>query len=225
MRILLIEDDRELSDTVGILLRKEDYTVDFCYDGDDGLYHAQQDSYDLIVLDRMLPELDGMELLRTLRKEKIHTPVLMLTALGAVSDRVDGLDAGADDYLSKPFDANELLARIRAMLRRPLQIEQEQALCCGDLQLEHTQKQLTGPKGVCPLSQKEYEMLEFFMKHPRQTLSRERLFAHVWGPCAQVNLANLDGYVYFVRRRLAAVGSTVQLQTVRGVGMRLEPSC
>lgn len=222
MRILVVEDDRELSQTIGILLRKERYTVDACYDGEEGLYLARQGGYDAILLDRMLPGLDGLSILTALRRDEIHTPVLLLTALGAVGDKVDGLDAGADDYLTKPFDARELLARLRAMLRRTPQMEPEKELVCGDLCLNLSQMTLAGPKGVSPLTQKEYDMLEFLVKHPGRTLSRNQIFAHVWGPGADVNEANLDGYVYFVRRRLTAVGSALQIKTVRGVGLRLE---
>lgn len=222
MRILVVEDDRELNETIGILLRQERYTVDAGYDGEEGLYLARQGGYDAILLDRMLPGLDGLAVLTALRREGIHTPVLLLTALGAVGDKVDGLDAGADDYLTKPFDARELLARLRAMLRRTPQIEPEQELVCGDLSLNLSQMTLTGPKGVSPLTQKEYDMLEFLVKHQGRTLSRSRIFAHVWGPDADVNEANLDGYVYFVRRRLTAVGSALRIKTVRGVGLRLE---
>lgn len=222
MRILVVEDDKDLNDTIAILLKKEKYTVDACYDGDEGLYHAQQGGYDAILLDRMLPGMDGIAVLSALRREGIHTPVLLLTALGAVGDKVDGLDAGADDYLTKPFDARELMARLRAMLRRTPQLEPTKEIACGDIRLDPAQMTVTGPKGVSPLSKREYDMLEFLVKHPGRTLPRSQLFAHVWGPSADVNEANLDGYVYFVRRRLASVGSALQLKTVRGVGLRLE---
>lgn len=225
MRILVIEDDRDLSDTIGILLKKEKYEADFCYDGDEGLYNAEQGGYDVILLDRMLPGMDGMSILAALRRKEIHTPVLMLTALGAVGDRVAGLDAGADDYLTKPFEAQELLARIRAMLRRTPKLEAPRELACGDVRLDSTNMTLTGPKGVCPLSKREAGMLELFLRNPDTTLSRARIFSHVWGPSADVSEANLDGYAYFVRRRLIAVGSALQLKTVRGVGLRLESSC
>lgn len=222
MRILLVEDDRELSDTVGILLKKEKYDVDFSYDGEEGLYQAQQAGYDVILLDRMLPGVDGLSILSALRRQGIHTPILMLTALGATDDKVDGLDAGADDYLAKPFEPKELMARIRAMLRRTPKLEPVKELRCGDVRLDDTQMCLTGPKGSCILTKKENDLLAYFIKRPDRTISRNQLFAHIWGPCAEVGEANLDSYMCFVRRRLAAVGSVVQIKTVRGVGLRLE---
>lgn len=222
MRILMIEDDEKLCEAVAIHLEAEGYEADFCHDGEEGLYCALQNGYDLILLDRMLPELDGISLLARLRREGFHTPVLMLTALGSVCDRVDGLDAGADDYLAKPFAVEELLARVRAMLRRAPRMEERGECAWGDVRLDTVQSILTGPAGACPLTKKEAGLLELFLKKPGQTLPRNMLFVHVWGAASEVDESNLDGYVHFVRRRLGRVGSALRIVTARGVGYRLE---
>ncbi len=222
MRILMIEDDRELCDAVAMQLRQAGYAVDMSHDGEEGLYFMRQNAYDLVLLDRMLPLLDGLSVLRGARKAGIATPVLLLTALGRVGDRVDGLDAGADDYLTKPFDMRELLARVRALARRPGEIQTREELRFGDLLLDLSALTLEGEKARCTLSKKEGELLGVLMKSEGQTLSRVVLFGRVWGPDAGVEDANLDSYAHFVRRRLAAVSSRVKLVTVRGVGYRLE---
>lgn len=222
MRILMIEDDENLCEAVSVHLEKEGYDADFCHDGEEGLYFAQQNAYDLILLDRMLPGLDGLAILAALRRENTHTPVLLLTALGGVSDRVDGLDAGADDYLPKPFATEELLARIRAMLRRAPRLEEHKEAAYEDVRLDLVQSLLTGPSGSCPLTKKEADLLELLLRKPGQTLPRNTLFCHVWGVGTEVDESNLDGYIHFVRRRLKRVGSRVGIKTMRGVGYRLE---
>ncbi len=222
MRILMIEDDRELCDAVAMQLRQAGYSVDVSHDGEEGLYFMQQDVYDLVLLDRMLPLLDGLSALRRARGAGLATPVLLLTALGRVGDRVDGLDAGADDYLTKPFDMRELLARVRALARRPGEMRPRAELRYGDLLLDLSALTLEGEKARCTLSKKEGELLGALMKSGGQTLARSVLFGRVWGPGAEVEDANLDSYAHFIRRRLAAVSSRVRLVTVRGVGYRLE---
>lgn len=222
MRILMVEDDRDLCGAVGIHLRGAGYTVDFAHTGADGLHFALQNAYDLVLMDRMLPELDGAGAVRALRKAGLATPVLMLTALDGVSDRVEGLDAGADDYLAKPFAAEELLARIRALARRPRQWESTRRLTAGDLELDTELAALRGPGGACPLSKRECQLLELFIRNAGQTLTRELLLSRIWGPDAPVEDGNLDNYVHFLRRRLNTVSSAVKLSTARGVGYRLE---
>lgn len=222
MRILMIEDDRALCDAVAMQLRQAGYDVDLCHDGEDGLYYLQEGVYDLVLLDRMLPLLDGVSLLKRARKEGVTTPVLLLTALGGVGDRVTGLDAGADDYLAKPFDMRELLARVRALARRPGELRAREELRYGDLLLDMQALTLEGGKARCTLSKKEGELLGVLMQSKGQTLSRNVLFGRVWGPDADVEAASLDSYAHFVRRRLASVSDEVRLVTVRGVGYRLE---
>lgn len=225
MRILMIEDDVDLCTAVEIHLKKAGYFTDFAYDGEDGLHFALQNAYDLILLDRMLPELDGLSIVSTLRKKGIHTPVLMLTALGGVGDRVDGLDAGADDYLAKPFAPEELLARIRALARRLQAMEVEKDLSVGDLTLDYNLSALKGPGGSCSLSKKEVEFLSLLLRAPNQTFARELLLARIWGPDAPVEDGNLDNYIHFLRRRLRSVQSELKIVTARGVGYRLEVPC
>lgn len=223
MRILMIEDDEALCDAVGIHLKNNGYDADFCHDGEDGLYYARQKAYDLILLDRMLPGLDGLTVLSTLRREQIHTPVLLLTALNKIGDRVDGLDAGADDYLTKPFATEELLARVRAMLRRTPKLEPEQEILVGDLRFDRMKMLLTGPQNSTLLSKKDAVLLEQFLKNPGRTMTRVQLFAHVWGPDAEVDEANLAWHIHYLRRTFTGVGSMMKLKTVHGVGYLLEP--
>lgn len=222
MRLLLIEDNRELSDATAMQLRKAGYEVDTCYDGEDGLYYMLEGVYDAVLLDRMLPGLDGLAVLQKARKAGITSPVLLLTALGSVNDRVDGLDSGADDYLIKPFAMQELLARIRALVRRPGQLVEPHEIRFGDLLLDIDALTLEGENGRCTLAKKESEFLAALMRSEGQTLARNILFGRVWGPDGEVEEASLDNYAHFIRRRLKKVSQRISLVTVRGVGYRLE---
>ena len=222
MRILMVEDDPGLCEAVSFQLEQKGVTVDVCQNGEDGLHWARQQAYDLILLDRMLPGLDGLSVLRSLRQEGIVTPVVLVTALGEVSQRVEGLDAGADDYLVKPFAAEELMARIRAMSRRPRQWESSQIIRLGDVVFDREQKTLEKEGQSCTLSRRESELMEMLLKNPSQILPRGLLLSRVWGPEAEVEEGNLDNYIHFLRRRLRSVGSTLEIRTVRGVGYQLE---
>ena len=222
MRILMIEDDEALCEAVSYRLEREGFGVDVCHDGDDGLRWMRQQAHDLVLLDRMLPVMDGLEVLRRARGEGLETPVLMMTALGEVGQRVEGLDCGADDYLVKPFALEELLARIRAMGRRPRKWEAADGLKVGDVAFGGAKKSLEGAAGRCGLSRREADLLEVLLKNPGQTLPRGLLLSRVWGPDAGVEEGNLDNYIHFLRRRLRSVGSSLSIQTVLGVGYRLE---
>jgi two-component system OmpR family response regulator len=222
MRILVIEDNRDLCDAMCFQLRNEGYATDFCYTGEDALYYVLKQSYDGIILDRMLPVMDGLSILKTIRLRKINVPVIMVTAMDGLNDRVDGLDSGADDYLVKPFQMEELLARIRALLRRPPQIEEEEILRYCDIQLDLKKQSVVSGVQTCSLSRREMDLLEYFMRNRNQVLSRERIIAHVWGADTFVESGNLDNYIHFLRRRLKSVASVVQISTVYGVGYRLE---
>lgn len=222
MRILLIEDDEKLCEAETYALTQEGYTVDVCGAGDDGLRWLRERAHDLVLLDRMLPGIDGVSVLRRARAEGISTPVLFVTALGSIAERVEGLDAGADDYLIKPFAIEELLARVRAMCRRPRQWEGEEALRYGDVLFSAVEKTLQGKSGDCSLSKRESDLLEALLKNLGQTMPRNVLLSRVWGPDAGVEDGNLDNYIHFLRRRLKSVGSGLQISTVRGVGYRLE---
>lgn len=223
MRILLIEDDKDLCAALCPTLDAVGFSTDCCHTGTDGLELLRTGYYDACILDRMLPEMDGLELLRQARAVGLATPVLMLTALARVGDRVDGLDAGADDYLTKPFDTRELLARLRALVRRPAELTgSSQRLRCGDLVLDLAQLTLQGPKATVTLSRRECDLLALFCRRPGVLQGRQMLLGSVWGALAEVEEANLDSYIHFVRRRLRTVGSASRIVTVRGAGYRLE---
>ena len=222
MRILLIEDNKTLCQTIARHLIKAGYTLDYTYDGKEGLEYIKSHGYDLVILDCMLPSLNGIDLLKIIRHKGIQTSVIIITALSDVDDRVNGLDAGADDYLTKPFEMKELLARIRALRRRPTKWESTQKLTFGDISYDSLQQTLIGPTHSCSLSKREGNLLELFLENPRQLLPRQVIFSRIWGPDAPVEESNIDNYIRFIRRRLTSVGSDVKLTTVRSVGYILE---
>jgi len=224
MRILVIEDDIQLCESLTYQLKQENFVTDVAHDGATGLDYASSTPYDLILLDRMLPYLDGMDVLAKMRQANIHTPVILLTALGSVQDRVTGLQAGADDYIVKPFAFEELLARMHCILRRPNEMITEQQLTFGDISYSATQYQLTRNSLSCTLSKREGNLLEFFLQHPNQTLPRETLLNRVWGIETAVENGNLDNYIHFLRRRLSQVQSRLILRTIRNIGYVLEDS-
>ncbi|MDO5153000.1 MAG: response regulator transcription factor [Eubacteriales bacterium] len=222
MRILLIEDDESLCQTIPFQLRHEGFAVDVSQDGEEGLMFIRERIHDLVLLDRMLPGLDGMEVLRAMRREGISTPVIFLTALGQVGDRTQGLNNGADDYMVKPFAFEELLARIRCVLRRPLSLQDADTLSYGDITYEPRRLVLRRGRTATTLSKRLGDLLELFLRNPGQTLPRQTILLRVWGMDCDVEDGNLDNYTYFLRRSLGKVGSRLQLTTVRGVGYRME---
>jgi len=224
MRILLIEDDTRLCESLSFQLEKENYTVDICHDGDDGLRWMLEAVHDIILLDRMLPVMDGVSILKKARASGLSTPVLMITALGELNDKLTGLDMGADDYIVKPFAFEELLARMRTILRRPGKWEDTHHLTFGDVTFHPSEKLLCGHTVSCTLSKRESELMEMFLRNPAQTLPRSVLLSRVWGPDFGVEEGNLDNYIHFLRRRLHTVESRLELKTVRGIGYRLEDS-
>lgn len=207
MRILMIEDDDKLCTTVKYQLEKHQFTVDVCQDGEEGLFFINEGSYDLILLDRMLPGMDGLSILRNVRKNGIRTPIIMVTALGELFDRVQGLDFGADDYIVKPFAFEELLARIRSALRRPVTWTDHQTLSFGDVTYDCVQRILTKNEASCSLSKREGDLLELFLRNTGQTIPRPLILSRVWGPEGNVEDGNLDNYIYFLRRRLNSIHS------------------
>jgi len=221
MRILLAEDDKNLNKTLTERLQNRGFLVDSCFDGEDALYYASQNIHDVILLDRMLPHLEGTQLLATLRKQHIHIPVIIITALGTLQDKVAGLNMGADDYLVKPFEFEELLARIQCVTRRPPVLQMSNSLCVADISYDVDNNMLTGPSDRFSLSNREGALLELFLRNPNQTLSRSTLLLKIWGPDSDVEDGNLDNYIYFLRRRLKNVGSRLELKTVRSVGYSL----
>lgn len=221
MRILLAEDDRQLNDTLTYQLETEQFTVDCCFDGEEALFYGEQNIYDVILLDRMLPYMEGTDVLTALRQKGISTPVILITALGTLSDKVTGLDLGADDYLVKPFAFEELLARIRCVTRRPHTLTVNDAFRVADITWQKSECILTGPKGSCTLSKKEAELMEIFVHSVGSTLQRSTILLKVWGPESDVEEGNLDNYIHFLRRRLKITGSSLQIKTIRGVGYSL----
>lgn len=223
MRLLIIEDDVELSEAVAVSLKAEGYQVDLCHSGADAAYYYEKQIYDAVLLDRMLPEKDGIEILSDMRQKGYEVSVIMITALGDVEARIGGLDAGADDYLSKPFSVSELQARLRALFRRPRKMENALRHSLGNTTLSMEKLQLESDKGCVTLSKKEAAFLEFFFCNPDQILQREQILDRVWGTENFVEDGNVDTYIHFVRRRLAAVNSNLAIKNVHGVGYRLEP--
>ncbi|MCL1810017.1 MAG: response regulator transcription factor [Clostridiales bacterium] len=221
MRILIVEDDADLCGIIHDRLKREGYESDICRNGGDAVYYIDQNAYDLVLLDRMLPGLDGTEILKYMRKQGIQAHVIITTALNGVGDRIEGLDAGADDYLVKPYDMDELLARIRAVSRRPARIEAEN-LVFEDISLNLGNSTLIGPLGARELSSREAALMEILVKNPNLLHKRANLIAKVWGPDASVEDGNLDNYIHFLRRRLKAVNSSVIIKTARGQGYTLE---
>lgn len=223
MRILLAEDDEGFNKALTWQLNSRGYSVDSCDNGDDALYYGKQNIYDVILLDRMLPDREGTEVLSALRKAAVHTPIILITALGMVKDKIMGLDLGADDYLVKPFDFEELLARIRCVTRRSpvFNAQTDDIITYLDITWSPREMCLTGPSGDCILSRREGDLLESFIRSPGQTLARETLLLKVWGPDSDVETGNLDNYIHFLRRRLNAIGSSLQIKTVWGVGYGL----
>lgn len=222
MHLLLIEDDERLCETLQYQFEQERCRADTCQDGRDGLDLVLTHSYDLVILDRMLPSMDGLTILRTIREKNIQTPVILLTALGELSDKVTGLDCGADDYIVKPFAFQELMARIRCVVRRPPSMLNRGELIFGDLRYDTQQNILSCGNRSCTLSKREGSLMELFLRNPRQTLPRGTILARVWGTEADVEDGNLDNYIHFIRRRLKTIESSVSLKTVRGIGYRLE---
>jgi two-component system OmpR family response regulator len=222
-RILLVEDEQRMADAVRRVLVAEHYTVDMAADGETALEFCGQHTYDVVLLDRMLPGMSGDEVLRTMRRRGDSTPVLMVTALSALEHRVEGLDAGADDYLPKPFAFSELLARLRALVRRRPEIVPDR-LTAGDIQLDPDRHQVTVGDRSELLSAREYALLGFLIRHAGQVVTRQQILDSVWGAEPDVYSNVVDLYIHYLRRKLGALGQTKALRTVRGVGYALRPS-
>lgn len=221
MKILLIEDEKQLSDALCAIFKKEKYSVDAIGDGAEGLEFALSGIYDIILLDVMLPSMDGFTVLKELRSKKIKTPVIMLTALGTVESRIQGLDYGADDYLPKPFEVEELLARMRAITRRQGNVE-DNVLMFGDLNLDLGAYKLFTAAGSIKVSVKEYEIIRFLMEKPSFIATRDDMIVKIWGFDCEFESNNIEVYMSFLRKKLTHIKSKVNIVTVRGVGYQLE---
>ena len=219
MRLLIVEDEVRLADTLRQLLHRQGYTADVCYDGVSGLDNALTGIYDLMVLDVMLPGLNGFQVARQLRDAGIATPVLMLTAKSDLSDRVHGLDCGADYYLTKPFEPEELLACVRTLLRRGGgQLQESDALRWGDLSLERGTFTLSCNGRDVRLSRREYDLMELLMRNGAQVVTKEQLLIKVWGYDSQAEDNNVEVYISFLRRKLTHLHSQVKIKTLRMLG-------
>ena len=221
MYILLVEDERRLAQTVRRVLEEESHTVDVAYDGEEGLAMAMDGSHDVVVLDILLPSMDGVEVCRALRAGRVDTPVLLLTALDSVDDRVRGLDAGADDYLPKPFAFQELLARLRALGRRRVQPREPDRLETADLVLDLQRRRAARSGKVIELSPKEFALLEFLMRNEGRVVTRSQILDHVWGFEYSPDSNLVDVYVTYLRRKVDRGHDRKLIRTVRGVGYAL----
>ena len=223
MRILLVEDEKPLSAAIVKMLEQEHFVLDAAYTGPDGLDCALSGIYDAIVLDVMLPGMDGFAVLRALRQQGVSTPVLMLTARGGVQDRVQGLNLGADYYLPKPFERSELVACLNAITRRKDQPPVRE-LALGDVRLnpEDAMLSCTNNGKSVRLAAKEYQLMELFLRNPHQLLPKETILERVWGFDNEAEYNNLSVYLTFLRRKLAFVGAHVEIRASRGLGYMLE---
>ena len=225
MRILVVEDERKIARDLDKALRQEKYAVDMSFDGTDGFAMASVIEYDLIILDRMLPgDYDGISMTKKLRETGIKTPILMLTALSSIKNKTEGLDAGADDYLTKPFALEELLARARALLRRPKETT-EAVLQVGDLTLDPATHQVQRAEQNIELTNKEFSLLEYLMRNSGRALSKDQIITHVWNYDSDILPNNVEVYVKFLREKIDrpfVEKSQPLLKTIRGFGYKLE---
>jgi len=221
MYVLVVEDERRLAQLIRRVLEEEGHTVDTAHDGDEGLTMALDASHDVIVLDVLLPGMDGFALCRELRQQKVDTPVLLLTALDGVDDRVRGLDAGADDYLSKPFAFQELLARIRALGRRRVQAREPSELRVDDLVLDLRRRRAQRAERMIDLSPKEFSLLEYLMRNDGRVVTRTQILDHLWGYDYDSESNLVDVYVAYLRRKVDKGHRRSLIRTVRGVGYAL----
>lgn len=223
MRVLIVEDEKRIADALGRMMKDNKYSCDVVYDGLDGYLYAASDIYDVIVLDIMLPKMNGIDVVKKMRANKIKTPVLLLTARDSVQDIVTGLDSGADDYLTKPFTKEELLARIRALTRRQGEVIIDE-LKFGDIILNLSGYNLSCGEKSIHLGYKEFEILKLLMSNPKIVVQKEDIITKVWGYDSDAEDNNVEVYISFIRKKLAFLGSKVSIGTVRKIGYHLEES-
>ncbi len=221
MRILVIEDEQKIARALKRALEQESYAVDLCFDGDDGYAMATTEPYDAMIIDRMLPgNYDGLAIVKELRAQKINTPILFLTALGSVEDKTRGLNEGADDYLVKPFAIEELLARVRALMRRPAEL-QNSVLQALDLTMNTHERTVTRGNHAIQLTAKEYGLLEYLLRNKDRILSKDSIIAHVWDYDADVLPNTVEVYIKYLRAKIDTPFEKPLIQTVRGFGYKL----
>ena len=221
MNVLIIEDEIRLAEAIGELLKKEKHHVDIVNDGQEGYEFATGFSYDAIILDAMLPKMDGFEVLKKIRAEKLQTPILMLTALSQTDDVIKGLDFGADDYMTKPFETKELLARLRSITRRKGEVILNE-LNFGDLVLDLDSNQIKSGVKSIQLGYKEFEIMRMLMTHPQMISTKEDIIVKVWGIDSDAADNNVEVYISFLRKKLQFLKSSVAIQTIRKVGYKLD---
>lgn len=221
MKILVVEDEEALAEALSEILKRNKYSVDAVYDGESGLDYALTGIYDCILLDIMLPKMNGLDMLKILRKKHISTPVLLLTAKSDTEDKINGLDSGADDFLTKPFVSGELLARVRALTRRKGEVITD-AFTYGDIALNKSTFSLSCEGQFVKLSLKEYQIMEMMIANPKQLISKERFIEKIWGYESDAEYNNVEVYISFLRKKLHAIGSTVTIKAARGIGYFLE---
>ncbi len=220
MKILLVDDEKQLTEALSVILKKNNYSVDCAYNGEDGLDMALSGIYDLIVLDIMMPKLDGLSVLKALRKEKIDAPVLMLSAKSEIADKIDGLNLGADDYITKPFVTDELLARIRALLRRKEKFTGD-VLSFGDISLDRDSFELVKGERKIALGKKEFQILEMLILNEGKSIDKEKFIEKIWGYDTDAEYNTIEVYVSFLRKKLSAVGAKTEIKSIRGIGYTL----
>ncbi|MCM1226836.1 MAG: response regulator transcription factor [Clostridium sp.] len=224
MRILVVEDEEAIAEALAHILTKNKYIVDTSYDGEDGYDNALSGIYDIIILDIMLPGMNGLDILKGIRKEGIICPVLLLTAKDEISDKVKGLDLGADDYLTKPFAMEELLARVRSLSRRTDRAISDNTLKYADISLNIGTYELSCGENSFKLGLKEYSIMEYLLNNPGKVISKEMLIEKIWGYDSDAEYNNVEVYISFIRKKLRHIHSAATIKTVRGVGYRLEES-
>lgn len=222
MRVLVVEDEHKIAMALKKALEQESFAVDVSFDGDDGYAMATTEPYDIAIIDRMIPgDYDGLAIVKAMRDQSIHTPVILLTALGSVRDKTTGLDGGADDYIVKPFALEELLARVRALLRRP-QEQHSNVLEVGDLSLDTTTFRVTRAGKPITLTSKEYALLEFLMRSSGRILTKDAIISHVWDYDADILPNTVEVYIKYLRAKIDTPFGTPLIHTVRGFGYKLE---
>ena len=221
MKILVVEDEKMISDAVCKILGDAGYYTDAVYDGEDALYYINEAKYDLIILDIMLPLIDGTEILKRVRSAGNSTPILMLTAKNTIPDKVLGLNSGADDYMTKPFDADELLARVGALTRRTGNIIIGK-INFGDLSLDLSTAILSCGESSIQLTKKEFSVLKMLLANPNMTMTKENLIVNIWGDDSDTTENNVEAYISFIRKKIRYLGSKVQIKNTQGIGYRPE---
>lgn len=221
MRLLLAEDEQALSKALTTILQRNNYSVDVAYDGQEALEYLEADNYDGIILDIMMPKVDGITVLKEIRKKGILIPVLLLTAKSEVDDKVLGLDAGANDYLTKPFNSRELLARIRAMTRTQT-VQANSKLQIGNVTLDRATYELSTPSGSYRLANKEFQMMEMLMMNPKNLISSERFMEKIWGYDSEAEINVVWVYISYLRKKLVALHANIQIKAMRNAGYTLE---